>query len=135
MVWETGESGFDDVDQVFQMVVVRLLGVRKIMEDQLCLLVCMKLVGMKFGPWFQWRPTGRRWSLSHQDYHKIALGLFLMGDSTQSEGVVAHFAWKFLSTASYFRVPVVLLILSFRENPKYFPQLVRMRLMSQTKCY
>ena len=49
-MWETGESNFDGADQVFQMVVVRPLGVRKIMEDQLCLLVCMKLVGMKFGP-------------------------------------------------------------------------------------
>ena len=36
MVWEITESGFDGADQVFQMVVVHLLGVRKIMEDQLC---------------------------------------------------------------------------------------------------
>ena len=113
MVWEITERGFDDANQVFQIVVVHLLGMRKIMEDQLCFLVCMKLVGMKFGPWFQWHPTGRRWSLSHQDYHNIALGLFLMGYSTQSEGVVAHFAWKFLSAASYFGVPVVLLTMRF----------------------
>ena len=49
-VWEITESSFDYVDQVFQMVVVRLLGMRKIVEDQLCLLLCMKLVGMRFGP-------------------------------------------------------------------------------------
>ena len=58
IVWEINESGFDGADQVFQMVVVRLLGVRKIVEDQFCLLVCMKMVGMKFGPRFQWLPVG-----------------------------------------------------------------------------
>ena len=58
MVWEIAESIFDSADQVFQMVVVCLLGVRKIVEDQLCLLLCMKLVGMRFGPWFQWLPIG-----------------------------------------------------------------------------
>ena len=58
MVWDITESGFDGADQVFQMVVVCLLGVRKIMEDQLCSLLCMKLVGMGFGPWFQWIPIG-----------------------------------------------------------------------------
>ena len=58
MVWEITESGFDGADQVFQMVVVRLLGVRKIVEDQLCSLLCMKLVGMRFGPRFQWLPIG-----------------------------------------------------------------------------
>ena len=57
-VWDTIESGFDGSDQVFQMVVVRLLGVRKIMEDQLCSLLCMKLVVVKFGPRFQWLPIG-----------------------------------------------------------------------------
>ena len=57
-VWEIAESSFDGADQVFQMVVVRLLGVRKIMEDQLCSLLCMKLVGMRFGPRFQWLPIG-----------------------------------------------------------------------------
>ena len=57
MVWDIDKDGYDSVDLVFQMVVVRLLGVRKIMEDQLCLLWCMKLVGMKFGPRFQWIPT------------------------------------------------------------------------------
>ena len=50
MVWEIAESGFDGADQVFQMMVVRLLGVRKIVEDQLCSLLCMKLVVVKFGP-------------------------------------------------------------------------------------
>ena len=50
MVWEIIKSGFNGADQVFQMVVVRLLGVRKIVEDQLCSLLCMKLVCMRFGP-------------------------------------------------------------------------------------
>ena len=58
MVWEITKSGFDGANQVFQMVVVHLLGVRKIVQDQFCFLLCMKLVGMKFGPWFQWLPTG-----------------------------------------------------------------------------
>ena len=48
-------------------------------------------------------------------------GLFRTGASTQSEGVVARFAWQFLSTASYFGVPVVLLTMSFWAKPKYFP--------------
>ena len=43
--------------------------------------------------------------------------------STQSVGVVAHFAWQFLSAASYFGVPVVLLTMSFWEEPKHFPWL------------
>ena len=38
-------------------------------------------------------------------------------------GVVALFTWKVLSMASYFRVLVVLLTMSFRAIPKYFPQL------------
>ena len=58
MVWDIIENDFDGVDQVFRMVVVRLLGVRKIVEDQLCSLLCMKLVGMRFGPRFQWLPIG-----------------------------------------------------------------------------
>ena len=57
-MWEIIESGFNGADQVFQMVVVCLLGVRRIMEDPLCLIWCMKLVGMKFGPRFQWLPIG-----------------------------------------------------------------------------
>ena len=57
-VWAITKSGFDGADQVFQMVVVHLLGVRKIMEDQLCSLLCMKLVDMSFGPRFQWIPIG-----------------------------------------------------------------------------
>ena len=36
MVWEITENGFNGADQMFQMVVVRLFGVRKIVEDQLC---------------------------------------------------------------------------------------------------
>ena len=95
------------------MVVVRLLGVRKIMEDQLCLIWCMKLVGMKFGPQFQWLPIGCRWSLGHQYFQKTALVFFLTGVSTQLEGVIARFAWQFLSAASYFGVPVIFLTMSF----------------------
>ena len=57
-MWEITESGFDGANQVFQMVVVCLLGVKKIVEDQLCSLLCMKLVGMRFGPRFQWLPIG-----------------------------------------------------------------------------
>ena len=58
MVWEITKNSFDGTDQVFQMVVVHLLGMRKIMEDQLCLLLCMKLVGMRFEPRFQWLNIG-----------------------------------------------------------------------------
>ena len=58
MVWEITKNGIDSADQVFQMGVVHLLGVRKIVEDQLCSLLCMKLVGMRFGPQFQWIPIG-----------------------------------------------------------------------------
>ena len=49
--------------------------------------------------------------------------LFPHGSASQSMGVIAHFAWQFLSTASYFGVSVVLLIMSFWTKPKYFPQL------------
>ena len=38
-------------------------------------------------------------------------------------GVISLFAWKVLSMASYFVVLVVLLTMSFRAMPKYFPQL------------
>ena len=38
-------------------------------------------------------------------------------------GVVSLFAWQVLSMASHFEVPVVLLRISFRDMPKYFPQL------------
>ena len=58
MVWEIAESNFNDADQVFQMVLICLLGMRKIMEDQLCSLLCMKLVGMRFGAHFKWIPIG-----------------------------------------------------------------------------
>ena len=76
-----------------------------------------------FGPQFQWIPIGYRWSLSHQGFQKTALGFFLIGVSTQSEGVVSHFTWKVLLAASYFGFPVVLLTMSFWEEPKYFPWL------------
>ena len=36
MVWEIAENGFDDVGLMYRMVVVRLLGMRKSMGDQLC---------------------------------------------------------------------------------------------------
>ena len=36
MVWEITENGYNGADRVFQMVVVRLLGMRKNVEDQLC---------------------------------------------------------------------------------------------------
>ena len=38
-------------------------------------------------------------------------------------GVIALFAWQVLLMASYFGVPMVLLTMSFRDMPKYFPQL------------
>ena len=84
------------------------------------LILNVQLVVMIIGPLFQWLPIGCRWSLSHQDFQKTALGFFLTGVSTQSEGVIARFGWKFLSVASYFGVPMVLLTMSFWENPKYF---------------
>ena len=50
--------------------------------------------------------------------------VFLMGENLVNlVGVVSLFAWEVLSMASYFRVPVVLLRMSFRAMPKYFPQL------------
>ena len=70
-------------------------------------------MGMIFGPQFQWIPIGYRWSLDHQDYQKTVLGLFLISVYTQSEGVIARFAWQFLSVASYFGVPMVLLTMGF----------------------
>ena len=39
--------------------------------------------------------------------------LFPHGRASQLVGVVAHFAWHFLSVASYFGVPVVLLTMIF----------------------
>ena len=36
MVWEIIENGFDDISLMSQMVVVRLLGMRKSVGDQLC---------------------------------------------------------------------------------------------------
>ena len=83
----------------------------------------INLVGMIFGPRFQWLPIGYRWSLSHQDYQKTTLNFFLVVVSTQSVGVVSRFAWQFLSAASYFGVPVVLITMSFWAEPKYFPRL------------
>ena len=49
--------------------------------------------------------------------------LFPHGSASQSVGVVSYFAWKFLSAASYFGVPMVLLTMSFWDEPKYFPWL------------
>ena len=50
--------------------------------------------------------------------------VFLMdGNLVNPVGVIALFDWQVLSMASYFEVPVVLLTTSFREIPKYFPQL------------
>ena len=36
MVWEIAENGFNNVGLMSRMVVVRLLGVRKSVRDQLC---------------------------------------------------------------------------------------------------
>ena len=36
MVWEIAENGFDSASLMSRMVVVRLLGVRKSVGDQLC---------------------------------------------------------------------------------------------------
>ena len=58
MAWEFAKNGFYGVGSTSRMVVVHLLGVRKIMKDQLCSLLCMKLVGMIFAPQFQWIPIG-----------------------------------------------------------------------------
>ena len=122
-MWEIAERGFDGVSLMSRMVVVRLLGVRKSVEDKLCLILCMKLEGMRFGTRFQWLPIGCRWSPGHQDYQKTVLGFFLTSVSTQSKGGVARFAWQFLSVNNYFGVLVVLLTMSFWAEPKYFPQL------------
>ena len=73
------------------MVVVHLLAVRKSVKDQLCSFLCLKLVGMMFGPRFHWLPIGCRWSLDHQDYQKTTLGFFLTRFTSQSEGVVGLF--------------------------------------------
>ena len=55
-----------------------------------------------------------------------SLLVFLMdGNLVNLMGVVALFAWQVLSMASYFGVLVVLLTMSFRAMPKYFPQLSR----------
>ena len=43
------------------------------------------------------------------------------GNLVNLVGVIALFAWKVLSMASYFGVPVVLLTMSFRAMPKYSP--------------
>ena len=49
--------------------------------------------------------------------------IFPHGSASQSVGVVACFSLQFLSAANYFGVPVVLLTMSFRAEPKYFPWL------------
>ena len=63
-----------------------------------------------------------KWSLGHQDFQETALGFFLTGVLVNQFGN-SHFVWKFLSMASYFGVCVVLLTMSFRAEPKYFPWL------------
>ena len=45
------------------------------------------------------------------------------GNLVNLVGVVALFTWQVLSMANYFGVPVVLLTMSFKAIPKYFPQL------------
>ena len=45
------------------------------------------------------------------------------GNLVNLVGIVSLFAWQVLSMASYFRVLVILLTMSFRDMPKYFPQL------------
>ena len=45
------------------------------------------------------------------------------GNLVNLVGVVALFTWQVLSMASYFEVLVVLLTISLRAMPKYFPQL------------
>ena len=72
---------------------------------------------------------------NHLATNNSSLVFLTCGNLVNPVGVVALFSWKVLSLASYFRVPMVLLIMIFRAEPKYFPQLLRMRLMSQTKCY
>ena len=61
-------------------------------EGSIVLILNFKLVVMIIGPQFQWLPIGYRWSLSHQDCQKTVLGFFLIGVSTQSEGVITLFA-------------------------------------------
>ena len=52
----------------------------------------------------------------------IGLGLPHGWELVNQVGIISLFAWQVLSMANYFGVPVVLLTMSFRENPKYFPQ-------------
>ena len=53
----------------------------------------------------------------------ISLVFLTDGNLVNLVGVVALFAWQVLLMASYFEVPVVILTMSFRDMPKYFPQL------------
>ena len=48
-------------------------------EGSIVLNLNVKQVVMIIGPRFQWLPIGYRWSLDHQDYQKIVLGIFLTG--------------------------------------------------------
>ena len=109
------------------MVLVHLLGMRKIVEDQLFLLVCMKLVGMKFGPLFQWFPSGLQVVTWPPRLQEESTWLFRHMHSSQSVGVIAHFSWQLLSLTICFGVPVVLLTMIFKEYPKHFPWLRKSR--------
>ena len=101
-------------------MVDRLSSVRKNVGDQLCQVV-------KYGNDF--------WTLVLMDSYWLQVvaqpprllednaWIFPHGSASQLVGVVARFAWQFLSAASYFGVPMVLLTMSFWEEPKYFPWL------------
>ena len=125
MVSKVTNNGLNDVGLMTQTVVVRLLGVRKNMGDQLCL-ICMSKM-LKYGDDF-WTPVlmASYWLQVVTRPPRLpedSAWLFPHGSASQSVGVIAHFAWQFLSTASNFGVPMVLLTMSFWDEPKYFPQL------------
>ena len=62
---------------------------------------------------------------NHFSTNIISLVFVIGGNLVNLVGVVALFTWHVLLITNYFGVPVVLLIMSFREKPKYFPQLSR----------
>ena len=89
-------------------------------EGSIVLDLCMKLVEMIF-----WTPISMASYWLQVVTRPLRLledsaWIFSHGRSTQSVGVVSHFTWQFLLAASYFGVLVVLLTMSFLENPKYF---------------
>ena len=57
------------------------------------------------------------------DKNENSLVFLMDGNLVNLVGVIALFTWQFLSMTSYFGVPVVLLIMSIRAMPKFFPQL------------